>query len=765
MKQTVIAVVLLLSAVAFGQTTRTWDQSKYEEFSKGTAKGVAVRSDGTLALAPEIKQLVSTGSTFLWGAASNAQGDVFIAGGAPARVYRVTPDGKISVVLAPSELQVQAVTVDAAGTVYAATSPDGKVYRIERTAPSPAKSVKSAAAPEPGAAASASGQPSSKVELDPAYTSSVFYDPKAKYIWALAADRDGRLYVATGDRGEIHRVEKTGAGNVFFKSDEAHIRALAFDQNGNLIAGSDGSGLIYRINAKGEGFVLYSAPKKEITALAVDGPEIYAAAAGEKRAGGPSPISPVVSAPVQVAAAAGIQVAPAPPQIPLPGTGAVGSEVYRIDAEGAPKRLWSSRDELVYALAIRGNRLIAGSGNKGKLFEIDKNGDFADLGKVSANQVVAFAAAPSGSLYAATSNLGKVFLLQDSPQREGTYESDVFDAKIFSKWGRVESRMRGPIELQVRSGNVDNPDRNWSAWTKVDLANPQVLAPSSRFLQWKAILRAGNPAPVVESVRVNYASRNIAPEVEDVTVNVGNKFASQPRTVSEIMAATTLGAPRTDTSASVTPIRDRDYIAVRWTARDDNDDLLAYSVYYRGDNETRWKLLKDGIADRFYSFDSSLLPDGGYTIRVVATDAPAHTPGEALTAFKDGERFEVDNTPPVITQLASKFENGGLRVTFTATDATSIIRRAEYSIDAGDWQFVAPVGGLSDAKTENYDVTVPLPRGADAGNSASEAETTQPKTARKARQANGATVEHVVVVRTYDRFNNMGTSKVVVRPK
>jgi len=79
-------------------------------------------------------------------------------------------------------------------------------------------------------------------------------------------------------------------------------------------------------------------------------------------------------------------------------------------------------------------------------------------------------------------------------------------------------------------------------------------------------------------------------------------------------------------------------MGVKWVAHDDNDDQLTYSLYYRGDGETRWLLLKDGLTDKFYSFDASLLPDGGYTFKVVASDAPSHTPGEALTAEKESLR-------------------------------------------------------------------------------------------------------------------------------
>ena len=48
-----------------------------------------------------------------------------------------------------------------------------------------------------------------------------------------------------------------------------------------------------------------------------------------------------------------------------------------------------------------------------------------------------------------------------------------------------------------------------------------------------------------------------------------------------------------------------------------------------------------------------------------------------------------------------------IRVTFDAEDAASPIAHAEYSLDAGPWQYIEPVGELSDSKHEQYDVHIP----------------------------------------------------------
>jgi sugar lactone lactonase YvrE len=743
----IISCTFVLSAIAFAEGTRTWEQSKFEELTKGTTKGIALRSEGGLELAPAFRALATTPSTYIWSIVSDSAGNIYAAAGAPARVYRITPDGQIATIFEPQELQVQALVVDKndkKGIVYAATSPDGKVYRLALQQPAPGHdSAKSGTVP---------GDNKISWSVTP------YFDPGSKYIWDIVLDHAGTLYVATGDHGEIYKVSPNGQHALFFKSDEVHIRVLALDPNGNLIAGSDGSGLIYRIAPNGEAFVLYSAPKKEITALAIDhAGNIYAAGAGEKRpeattsgiGSALSTLAPNANASggtINITAAPG---APASP-FPAPGTGASGgSEIYRIAPDGAPSRLWTSHEDLVYALAFdQHGRLLAGTGNRGHVFAINGVDDFTDLIKANATQITAFAAAPGGGLYASSSNLGKIFLLGPGPESEGTYESDVFDAHIFSLWGRAAVRSTGNsgIEFYARSGNVDNPDRNWSPWTPVDLSAGSALkVPPARFVQWKAILHAGKSVARLDDVLLNYLPKNVAPEVDDITVQPGYRYQPIPHVTGSEQPAP--GQPRFDPPPPA--VRDRDSIGIRWSAHDDNDDQLVYTAYYRGDGETRWLLLKDNLSDRFYSFDASLLPDGGYTVKIIASDAPSHSPGEALYADRVSARFEVDSTPPLITGLAATFEGGQIHVHFRATDSFSAIKRSEYSLDGGDWQFVEPVGQLSDSKTEDYDFRLKVPQ---AG-------------AAPPLMDNSTANDHVIVVRAYDRFDNLATAKTVLRGK
>ena len=160
------------------------------------------------------------------------------------------------------------------------------------------------------------------------------------------------------------------------------------------------------------------------------------------------------------------------------------------------------------------------------------------------------------------------------------------------------------------------------------------------------------------------------------------------------------------------------------------------------------------MSEKFYSFDRDLLPDGGYTLKVVASDSPSNPADEALTDDKESARFELDSTPPVIESLSAAPAAGKIHVTFRAADTFSPITHAEYSVDAGDWQVLEPVGRISDSKTESYDFTaaVPLPDNA------------APAAPRGAGAPENP-AEHIVVVRVYDRYDNVGSGKTVVRGK
>jgi hypothetical protein len=744
----------LVASLSFAEHTRRWRQSSYEEFLKGTAKGVAVRSDGHLELAPKFTLIADADAPYLWSLRTDAAGVLYAAGGSPAKVFRFEGSAKPKTVFESTDLLAQAIAFDAKGALYVATSPDGKVYRV-----------------------SASGE------------KTVFFETKTKYIWDLAFAPDGMLYVATGDKGQIFAVAPDGKGGLFYASDEAHIKTLAFDAKGNLLAGTEPNGRVLRVTRNAEnsakrksadeavadGFVVYETAKREATSLTVapDG-TMYVAAIGEKtRTVGNAPSAVIATSQgtttiTNVSPSAQMQGTPfvAFPQ-------AISSSIYRISTEGVPEEIWSSRDDVVYALGLNADgRLLAGTGNTGSLLVIDGHGVYAQLAKSGSAQITGISKGANGKVFLCTANPGKVFSLGPEYEAEGTFESQSFDAKLFSQWGRIEwwgapavsAQSKGTskeprLEFYVRSGNTEDPGKEWSKWFgPYTTTASQVEAPSARFFQWKAVIHDGRPGDGIDWVSVAYLPRNVMPVIDGIAMQDAGVRAQAPQVIGGQPGNVALRQPQAPAPSGVVitsgpaakfesqpqGTQQRGYQTVLWTAHDDNDDELRYSVYFRGENASEWLLLKDNVDQKFYSWDTTAMPDGAYYLKIVASDAPSNPPAVALKTERESERFEVDNTPPAIEHLealAATTRNGTLPavqsvlVKFSATDPSSGIEKAQYSVDGGEWILLAPTHGISDSRTEAYEFTVP---GLAAG-------------------------EHTIAVRAYDRFENAGAGKTTIQ--
>jgi sugar lactone lactonase YvrE len=754
---------LLLALLVCGATaslradhTRRWRQSSYDEFLKGTAKGVAVRSDGHLELAPKFTLVADADASYLWSLRTDNAGNLFAGGGSPAKVFRFDASGKPKTVFDSSDLLAQCIAFDSKGTLYVGTSPDGKVYKV-----------------------SSNGE------------KTVFFEAKTKYIWDLAFGPDGTLYIATGDKGQIFAVSPDGKGDVYYASDEAHIKVLAFDGKGNLLAGTEPNGRVLRLTraeTKGgkqnsavtaEGFTLYETAKREVTSLAVapDG-NLYVAAIGDKNRAGAFPGQTVVSVtPQGTTTITNVQPqgqgAIAAPFVAFPQ--AISSSIYRISREGVPEEIWSSRDDVVYALGLNSDgRLLAGTGNTGSLLVIDGRGVYAQLAKSGTAQITGISRVSGGKVFLCTANPGKVFSLGPEYEAEGTFESQSFDAKLYSKWGRItwwgapapappagkDAGNQPRLEFYVRAGNTEDPGKEWSKWFgPYTASDAPVGAPPARFLQWKAVIHDGRPGDGIDWVSVAYLPANVAPVIDGIAVQDPGVRAQAPLVIGQPQNVQLRQPPAPNPGSNgviinTTPPKfeappqgslQKGYQSVLWSAHDENDDDMKFAVYFRGENENDWLLLKDNLDQRFYSWDTSSMPDGAYYLKIVASDAPSNPPNEALTAERESERFEVDNTTPTIANLqasptgmnADRSQGVSYDFNFTASHPTSSIDRAQYSVDGGDWTLVAPTKGISDYKSESYSFTI---RHLQPG-------------------------EHTIAVRAYDRFENIGSAKTTIEVK
>jgi len=756
-----VVFFLTVSLLAQAQGTQLWKQSSFENFEKGAPHGVAIGSEGTLATSPIADEIVTTSASYIWSAATDKKGNVYLGTGSPAMVLKIAPDGKSTKLLETSDVSVQVVRVGPDGMIYAATLPNGNVYRIDSSGPETDLTAKTESASHPGSKLMAKNAARDNGNAAVVFDSGKL-EPKPNYIWDLAFDSQGRLYVATGGPADIYRVDLkhlAAKPEKFFSSSEQHIRALLFAPDGNLYAGTDGRGLVYRISPDGKGFVLFEAPKQEVPAMALD-PQgnLYVAALGDKSRTSLPPLSvhsgPTVT--IRILAPGSIESSTDSTLIPN------GTVVYQIAPDGTPRQLWASQHDVVYALAWQQSNqpgqtgLLAGSGNLGHLYRIFSDGTYVDLAHLEAKQATAFALT-GNTFYVATSNLGKLYKF--APAKKGnnsTYVSQVHDAKFFSQWGQAEVRGSGNYELFARVGNIEQPGDGWSDWQKIMPGTSTTALPKSRYLQWKAVFQ---PRASLNEVGFYYLPQNVAPVVDEIVLRLHARVTPglNPETQSNPIqinfpphASEGVSYVAEPASTPLMAARSQNWATVRWNAHDENGDKLRYSLYYRGDGEANWHLLQKDISEAYASFDLTPIPDGGYTLRVLASDAPSHPAGNALTGYKDSNHFVLATTPPVLAPLQATLQGNSVHVVFSAQAKISTIARAYCSINAGPWQYIEPVGYLSDSLEEHYDFTVAVPK------QENEAEVPAAVTPSNPQQ-------NIVAVRVVDRAGNSSTEKAIVQ--
>ena len=692
-----LLAILLCASSLPAATPKIWVVDSAQDFSLGEARGVSVGGEGALVLSGEWKKVDGVSESALFAAARDRDGGLVLATGDSGRILRVTSAGKVETLATLEEKEITAVAVGPDGAVYAAAAPGGKVYRLQG-----------------GKAA-------------------VYYEPKARYVWALTFVGSA-LYVGTGLPGEIHRVTAAGKGERIHATADAHVRSLCADAQGRVWAGTSGSGLVLRVETTGRVVTVIDSPKTEITGLVAgaDGRMFAAASSAETGGGGGEPISAPTAPPVpqarrgegppgeeprerpEVSVSVATRTAPSASG---PSSGRYSSEILLMQDGEAARTIWTSNEEMVFALqaAPGGRAVIAATGPRGRLYRIAADASSLEL-TLDEKQLTVLAEGAIG-----TNSPAAVYRsLPGAPH--GEYVSPVKDTGRTSRFGAFRWQGDVPasakIEFSFRSGESAAPDATWSPWSAWAARVPSagtVDAPPGRYLQWKVRMAGdGKLAPRVRRVEAAYRNRNTPPVVDSFGALAPNEVyarsASGSQNVFETTAPdekgifTSLEEPKTEAPRRL--LR-KGYRTLTWKAADPDGDALIYELEVRRADADRYLPLRKGLKEPYYSFDTTSLPDGDYVFRLTASDAEAN-PEDKKSTSRESSPVRVDNTPPVIRKLSSApgvFE-------FEASDALSPILEAEYSVDAKEWVRLEPKDGLSDSPTESFVIRLePAQRG------------------------------------------------------
>jgi sugar lactone lactonase YvrE len=609
-----------------------------------------------------------------------------------------------------------------------------------------------------------------------------------QYVWAIAESPDSsKLYLATGPNGVLLEVDaKSGATRELFKCKQNNLLSMAISSDGKtLYVGTDPDGLVYRVDvATGASFVLYDANETEVGALALDPaghlyvgtsqvveiPEVPdepvaqapdVAVGGRPVSGGiadtipgvtpepPRPLEPLVNAeprqpepaPAPGEPAPG-EPAPAEPQVEPGAAGPLhsaagptqvsatagehataGNAVYRIDPAGFVSEVFRDPQAMVFDLAIQDGKLLIATGGRGKLMQYDPaTEETVTLAQTKRTFLTSLLATSKGDLLIGTSDEASIARLSAGLAKTGSLTSEVLDAGQIAQFGNLHINGALPagtkVTIATRTGNLKDPaEGGWSEWSnEADVARYlPVTSPAARFVQYRLTLAsdaASAVSPTIDDLSLAYQLPNLAPRIDSISIANGEVA---------------------DGASGPNPTH-----KVDWVASDPNGDEMKFVISMRaGGADAPWVQVAKDLTGATWEWDTRRVPDGRYELKIEAQDASANAPGTGKTAQRVSDPHVIDNTAPVIGDVAVKRANGKVAIDLRVVDRTGIVSSLEYAVDGVvDWQKLLPSTTLSDSPEERYTLTLD-----DPGQSA-----------------------RVVSLRAKDDSGNVGYQSVTLRP-
>ena len=731
---------------ATAATSTTWEINGFDDFLKGRLSNLSLSADGLLQPGPAVRSTAALGQPALWSLAAAPDGSVYAGTGHSGKVYKLVPGGQPSAIWSAQQSEIFALYVDSKGILYAGTSPNGAVYAIQN---GNAREV---------------------------------WRAPAKYIWAIQPAVNGSLFVATGEPGRVYRLDpSTGSADLYYETGQANVTALASGANGHLLAGTDPNGILYDITAPRQASILLDSTLPEIRSIVVD-PQgvVYVAAMGGAvstrslvtSSGAASSSAVVASSPTVItvteARQSGLNVQSdqsglkagageaKPPSTTTPTTpstpsvvevgGVEKSAIYRIAPDHAVDTIRSSKESNIYDLLLDAEGLVFSTDEHARIYRWNagKTTLLAEPGSGETTRLL-----QSGSnLFAALSNPGQILAFGPPASAAGSYQSPVHDSTSVARWGHLQWSGNGDApNFRTRTGNTARPDSTWSPWSEpiTTSGNSLIKSPPARFIQWRAEFPIGSHASI-DTVTVPYLPRNGPPAVRSVTVTsivntnpLKSSAANTSASAAYSVTVTDTGeapAASTATSASQSVSRlQTTQTQVSWQADDPDNDRLVYSLYFRSEDATNWQLIRSRMFENALLLDPDVFADGRYYFKVVASDSPSNSAEFAHQAELTSSPVLIDNTPPLVTLGPPKRGATTLDIDVEGNDATSPLRLCEYSLDAGLWQPVESNDGVTDSPREHFHLHLDNLRPG----------------------------EHLLVFRIYDRANNAGLARTVLR--
>jgi hypothetical protein len=640
------ASVFAVTDTAEAVGTRTFDLSSIDDLSAGDLTGVAVDSRGNVRPGWSLGKTVVNDAQTAWSSVLLSDGSALIGTGNEGKIIRVN-GATVEVAATTGQMAVSSMAVAWGGDVVAGSFPNGKLYRL------PKGQGKAVAAKEFG----------TKIE-------------GVEYIWQLAFDEKSKsLYAATGPEGKVLRIDEQGKAQVHFDADDPHVVSLAIGPDGKVYCGTSGKAILYRIDAPGRGVVVNDFDAEDVSGIAVykDG-TVWATA---NKYGG--------SWSLPGKGASGMPG----PSAARPGRAGEGV-LFRFQKGVAEEFMDSKKYHFTSLVLTDDGTPYVGAGAEGRVLTV--NADHLERIVADTEEREVASIVMSGKKRYIVSSDPVVFHeIKGEGGQDAVWTSKVMDAGLPADFGMVQWRSTGSVEVETRSGNTQEPDASWSAWSKPLTAPAKAGSPKGRYVQVRTRF-AKDPQATFGELRLHFVTDNVRAVI--TSLNAEGRAQRSGKLQQGLLAS---GGKVTKGSTNV---------AIKWDIDNPDKDDLRYRIFYRLDGQKEWRdaLKPNEVFTRSdFEWDTTSLPEGLYRVRVEASDELVNPPEKSTKHALESGIVVVDNTAPVFKNVGIN----GRRLNGEVSDGLGPISRIEVALaGSDDWRPVFPSDGIFDEATEKFDADI-----------------------------------------------------------
>lgn len=234
--------VLLFAATAAAVGTRRLSLEKEADFKGGDLKGVAIDSVGHVRPGFNLGALPVSQAPSVWSALPQRDGSLLLGTGNEGKLLKYS-GGAVSVLAETNALAVTSIVEAWGGTFVLGTLPDGKVMKYERGKLSELATLKGAQHiwqvafdAKTNSVYAATGPEGKLFRIGPGGEAQVVFDAEEQHLMSVAVAPDGTLYAGASDKAKLYKITGPGRATVLYDFARTEVRSIAVAPNGDVYA-------------------------------------------------------------------------------------------------------------------------------------------------------------------------------------------------------------------------------------------------------------------------------------------------------------------------------------------------------------------------------------------------------------------------------------------------------------------------------------------------------------------------------------------------